>query len=457
MVDRFRYTTGESEELGLRRLEELEAHIASGLVHDETLLFDAITGVLAPARDHDVYRFIVEVLDRPRPVRERGAEESDPSPLPDLGVTLVEAAEPQNTEAIVARLRRERDVEPRVPGWLAATPGRSGGNRTLVGAEGADDSNGAERAPAVSRRGLPRRVTPRPGSTEPLGRLEVPGWNRGPHPGLEPTPILSHAVRPVHTALLTATLVALAYLGLHARPGPGAGPSVASVTPVPGARAGDSADLDPVDALTASEHFAFHGMVDAMDTLARRHRVFRVPPAWLEGEYLADASAYPQVGAYWVRYLVFVRTLRREDERLFRRSFVRHLVGLEVPSAVVSLRLAQAMDRFESSRPLREAKYDRMEDLALAGIELHRLLVERDAELEYVPLDRAFGVPDPVLQVRAGDEVLQDRLYEIMDRIFGDLEAIHGSTRWTRDALNDGVLSSLRPTGGGPPAGEGAR
>ena len=183
-------------------------------------------------------------------------------------------------------------------------------------------------------------------------------------------------------------LLGVAYLGLYAQPGDSLDVAEGSAGPVPVVTESPAtASLDPVDALAASEGVAFHHMVQAMDSVAREHRVFDVPAAWLEPEYLADASAHPQVGSYWVRYLVFVRDLRREDERLFRRSFVTRMADLDVSPSVLSLRLAQALGSFHEGQPEWERLYDHMEDLARAGIEFHRLLVERDRDLEYVPPD----------------------------------------------------------------------
>lgn len=210
--------------------------------------------------------------------------------------------------------------------------------------------------------------------------------------------------------------------------------------------------LDPRgigDRLAASEGIAFQHMVEGMDRLAREHRIFQVPAEWLEGAYLADAASHPHIEAYWERYLFFVEDLRAHDAALFRQSFASRMEELEVTPAVRSLRLAQAMDRFDESQPVRDSMYARMEDLARAGLTLHDLMVARADDIQHTPVTRVSAVRDPFLQIHTEDDQLQERIYDLLDRIFDDLQALHGETRWTRNALNDGVLESIRSTGGG--------
>ncbi|MGD2069894.1 MAG: hypothetical protein PVI57_14580, partial [Gemmatimonadota bacterium] len=253
--------------------------------------------------------------------------------------------------------------------------------------------------------------------------------------------------RTFYTIGLSAILVlAAAYLALDAQ----------ASAPLDGVvRAGgpDFVAPDPIaprglaSRLAETEGIAFQHMVAGMDSLARAHQVFNVPPVWLEGRYLANAAAHAEVKRYWERYLSFVQDLRGQDDALFRRSFVSRMESLDVAQSVVSLRLAQALRRFEASQPLREDMYDHMEDLARSGLELHDLMVRRAIDVRYTPADQASAVRDPFLEIYTEDEALQQQIYDLIDRIFDDLEALHGESRWTRDRLNDGVLQSIRATG----------
>lgn len=247
--------------------------------------------------------------------------------------------------------------------------------------------------------------------------------------------------------LMAILVLSAAYLALDAQASapldggarPRAGPDFVAPDPI--------APRGLASRLAETEGIAFQHMVAGMDSLARAHQVFNVPPVWLEGRYLANAAAHPEVKQYWERYLSFVQDLRIQDDALFRRSFLSRMESLDVAQSVVSLRLAQALRRFEASQPLREDMYDHMEDLARGGLDLHDLMVRRAVDVRYTPADQASAVRDPFLEIYTEDEALQQQIYDLIDRIFDNLEALHGESRWTRDRLNDGVLQSIRATG----------
>lgn len=201
--------------------------------------------------------------------------------------------------------------------------------------------------------------------------------------------------------------------------------------------------------LASTQDAAFVHMVQGVDSLARHFDVTRVPAVWLDARYLADAARYDEVGAYWERYLAFVREARREDRALFRQGFVARLHELGVSPTVISMRLAQAARSFDESRPRRDSLYSRMEETAVAALDLHALLEERTADLEYDPIQADRAPRDPFLQIATEDDELRESIWRHLDRVFDGLEALHGSAPWTRGDPTDAALERLRSQGVG--------
>lgn len=467
MPARFRYCTPDGREVELSGQEALERQVRDGRLTAETPLYDAETDQLGPAGEHDAFRRAVEepAAAAPEPDRPTPA----PSALPDLGVTLAPSEEVvETTDQIVRRLEEERasDLETSADrgatdpalvdpynetlrswgppdGPDRSTPRDGSGGRQSGGSSRGRDVGGGRRAV-----GAPRSTPP--GLRIPPTRTDLSaGLGGRGEPKAATAPPSGRGGR-VRSGVAAALLLALVGGAGFLLTGAETGRSAESPDPDPGATAQAPGPLDPAgiaDRLAASEGIAFAHMVDGMAVLARRHGVAHVPRAWLEGGYFASAADHPEVRAYWTRYTGFVEELRRRDEGLFRESFVNRLESLEVGSAVISLRLAQAMYRFGSSRARRDTVYTRMDDLARAALELHDLLVERSDELSYEPVVGPGISRDPFLQVHSDDPGLKEEVWALLERIFDDLEALHGETRWSRDRLNEGVLDGLRATG----------
>jgi hypothetical protein len=190
-------------------------------------------------------------------------------------------------------------------------------------------------------------------------------------------------------------------------------------------------------------------MVLAMDSVRRAHDLMGGPEGWLDGHYLATASAYPHVGDYWRRYRAYVSDLRAQDTALFRAGFIERMRqdGLEGP--VVQMRLARALDEFRSSQPEREALYQGMDVLAERALALHTLLLERESDVEYDPVQPGSVSRDPVIEAFPRDAELRDQIWELLDEIFEAMDVVQGGVPGTRDQLGDAALREILQSGGG--------
>src|SRR5690606_3938365 len=148
-----------------------------------------------------------------------------------------------------------------------------------------------------------------------------------------------------------------------------------------------------------------------------------VPPIWLDGRYLADAPAYPEVREVWARYLGSVGAVRARENEHYRTAYLSALDDARVTGATRTLRLASAGSAFEGSSAARDAHYDRVTELASAALDLHDFLVAHAEGIAYEPAVGLRVSADPVLQAAAADPTVQAELEAALDRVLDALSA----------------------------------
>jgi hypothetical protein len=469
---RFLYLGKSGSQTEVASLDDLRLLIEKGTVEEVTPLFDVLTQSWAPARSHAVYRLL---CDEAR--GESGAAATAPPvTLPDLGLTVTAAAPSlSSTDQAVRDLMRERERE----GDPDRKPRDSWSNSTSWGARqtasaGVAPPEVARVAPsdAASRSAPAPRTAPVPGPLAQRGearKAPAPAAVRAqPQPDDDaPVAVPAHP-RPIGPSLLAMTvpfdrlrdwvLNRIARLAEH-RFAPAflvatgiAGLLVVLVTAVRGAGPQDAgapttiAGPDVrglVGRFALAEDSGFRHMVAGIDSLRRAYDVVDVPSAWLEGRYLADATRYPEVEEYWVRYRAFLNAVEATDTALFRAGFAAQLRDEGVQGPVLSLRLSQAMGSFEETQPTRSSMYLHMDELARASLALHELLVEREPDITYEPALARRLSRDPVVEALPLDTLLRDRMWVLLDRIFASLERLSGDLGANRDNLTEALLQGV--------------
>ena len=397
MTFRFRYLGPDGGEVEVDSLEGLRALMESGKVGELTLLYDVLTGEWA--RAHAVVRLLLE---------EEGSEGG--GELPDLGLTVsfqAPALEPDPDRAIRSLLReREEDVPSALrPSQEIALPPR------------------ASTAVARPSRPIVRRASKVP--VRPPRKVDQK-W-------LPSAMILTGSM-----GLLLVLVVAV-----------GKSSDMASLPAVSPAETGSASVAGPdlsrlVARFALAKASGFQSMVAGMDSLSRAHDVVEVPPVWLEGVYLSDASSYPEVEGFWLRYRDFIQDVQASDTALFRSGFVRDVTGEGLGDALLSMRLSRALGEFRDTQPERAEVYSEMEELARAVLALHGLLVERADDIDYDPAIQVGISREPVAEAVAEDTVLRDPMWTLLERIFASLDGLGGDLGGSRDNLIDMLLQRVQ-------------
>jgi len=185
---------------------------------------------------------------------------------------------------------------------------------------------------------------------------------------------------------------------------------------------------------------AFRGMLEAVDSLASLRGLPPTPgPEWLEGIYLAYASRFPGVGAYWTAVGDFVEGIRTSEDALFRARLEAKVGALDLPGSSREILLEAGLGHFERSRLPRLRVYAELEGIARTAADLHQLLVEREDDIDYEPFTVSGVSRDPVIEAVPTDPPLAERMWSSIDRVTRGLQGLEAleavSTRGILDAL----------------------
>jgi hypothetical protein len=443
---RFLYLNEAGEEVEVGGVEELRACVAMGRVDENTLLYDSVTREWAPARAHSAYRILADEIAAP------GDGDGWPTLSPPRGRAEEKPAAPPESVDLPELTPL---LEPEVPDAVARFLEQQERNRRLEVDEPEPTPHGdfhvVERADELAERTAVPEPHPspppahqhgeeaRPDDPPPAEPFEVPVPRirvAGPPRTISRSPV-GRRRRRVAAVLGVALVIFVAWGVLQFGDGAEAG----DLPTAPGIRPGPS--VGQPDAITAVQGSAFRDMVTVMDSLRAVHDVVHGPAGWLDGHYLATASAYPHVEAYWRRYQRYVVELRARDTALFRAGFVRRLreEGLEGP--VIQMRVARAVEEFRASQPVRDTLYQGMETLAARSLELHALLLERESDVEYDPVQLGSVSRDPVIEAFPSDPELREQIWGLLDGIFEAMDVVQGGVPGSRDQLSDAPLREI--------------
>ncbi|HSW28065.1 MAG TPA: hypothetical protein VLH75_01110 [Longimicrobiales bacterium] len=167
---------------------------------------------------------------------------------------------------------------------------------------------------------------------------------------------------------------------------------------------------------------------------------------WLAGIYLADASRFKDVQAFWEGIGTFVDQVRDSDTRVFHERYQARLAELGVAADTAAILLERADSGFLSTREDRFEAYALMGDLVTAALDLHEFLLVNEAKIEYAPA--AGGVSrDPVLEAVPATKELGEEMWDRVDRITAALDAMGTLDKVTTERLTAVLFDRIRRAG----------
>lgn len=449
----FLYLDKDGVETKVETLDDLRRCVEDGRIGEDTLLYDARSREWGPARVHTAYRSVVGDPSPDEPLEDGSAGEGAGDDLGEEGLALTDAVPDTVGRFLEKRARERREEDERRATALDELPLVD--ESTVWASDERDD----ERDDDPGAAGDDRVERDTPSTAERAGGES--GDRAPPRPPAalpsrpDPTPVTVQVNATGGRSrrrrrLWTAATVVLTTAGLLAARSVFSGSDAAETGTEPVVDTGPPPAANPeLEArIREAEGSAFQDMIVAMDSLRSLHEVTGGPRDWLSGRYLAHASEFGDVEAYWERYRAYVGELRSRDEELFRRGFVERLERSGLEGAVLSMRLARATEQFRSTGASRDTVYTAMDEMAQAALDLHRLLVEREDDIAYTPVRPGVVTRDPVLEAVPNDEELRNRIWDTLDRLFARMDVVLGGVPGSGNQLSDAALEGIRSTAG---------
>jgi hypothetical protein len=455
MKARFRIRRGE-QEVRAETLQEFVALVRSGDISRDDLLQDKLTGEWGPAWAHPVYQLAMDPLAAV-PADDGPMGESDTS---EGGAELEDGPEPDELDGVdegeAGSSEDVKDMDFAMELVDEERPSPEEEAQAFIEAmerERLEDSDGPEEELFA---GLEAVERPRARATAwaddlPETLAESVSSVSDPDPDDIPDgPVVSGGGRRRALGVLGVAFLALGVTAAVAHPAFRFEAPFKDHAPTREAR---NDVLRPRPAPTDADLRleARTGFLRDVDALRQNFSLGRVPPRWLEGRYLADASDYPEVGRFWTNYLRYVERVYGMEDDLYREAYLSVLDREGMGGPLRSLRLAGAMDDFRARAADRQNGYAGVWELALAARSLHDLLLEVEDDVTWEPADSRQLSADPVTEAVAGTPEVQARLDAALDRVLTALYDVTGGGRdvsarpsdWLARALADGV-----PAGG---------
>jgi hypothetical protein len=162
-----------------------------------------------------------------------------------------------------------------------------------------------------------------------------------------------------------------------------------------------------------------------VDSLRSVHGLPNAPPReWLSGSYLASASEFAHVRAFWDGYSSLVGELRRRDPELFLETAVR-AASVPDPERARSIG-AYLEDRYRAVRPDRRDRYIQLALVARRALELHDFLEVHEAEIRFTPATGPVIPVDPIMEAEVERSEIRSELLSRMDALFQALDMSRG-------------------------------
>ncbi len=166
---------------------------------------------------------------------------------------------------------------------------------------------------------------------------------------------------------------------------------------------------------------------------------------WLGGQYLAGASQFPDIAAFWSGIGSFLDGIRSGDRQLFHDKMVASAAARGIAADTVAMLMERADAGFVAAQNSRDAVYATTAVLVESSLGLHEFLVANEANIEYRPANSSTA--DPILEAVPNSTALGEDVLERVDRVTEALADLGTLDRVTRQRLTSALTARLQQIG----------
>jgi hypothetical protein len=179
---------------------------------------------------------------------------------------------------------------------------------------------------------------------------------------------------------------------------------------------------------------------EILRALPAREGVPAEPPSrWLAGDYLANASRFDDVQAFWTGMERFLRVMQASEDSAFAAALDAHVAASGLPADTADLLEARVLAGFRATARERGAIYQQGRGVAEAALRLHAFLRENESRIAYEP-----GVSsDPVLEAVPATSELGEEMWDRVGDITEAMDSLDFLDRVTTARFVDAVIRRL--------------
>jgi len=166
---------------------------------------------------------------------------------------------------------------------------------------------------------------------------------------------------------------------------------------------------------------------------------------WLGGNYLANASQFASIEAFWSGMGAFIDGVRAADWGLYHDKLVEGAQAAGLGAEEASMIVERADSGFSAASATRAEVYATLEGVVDAALALHQYLVENEANIEYRPA--ATSTADPILEAVPSSTAIGDRMLELVDDVTEGLSDLGSLDRVTRERLVTALTGRIQQVG----------
>ncbi len=158
-----------------------------------------------------------------------------------------------------------------------------------------------------------------------------------------------------------------------------------------------------------------------VDSLRADLGLANTPPGiWLSGQYLGNASDFPEVPAFWRGYGELVEQMRANDRPIYAATVRARAGELEEADSRAAIE-GYFTERYAALLPARRERFYYLELAAANALALHAFLVENQERILYTPASGSVAL-DPVLEAGSLDPAVQSELEQRLDQVLAALD-----------------------------------
>jgi len=166
---------------------------------------------------------------------------------------------------------------------------------------------------------------------------------------------------------------------------------------------------------------------------------------WLSGNYLANASQFASVEAFWTSMGGFMDGVRAADWRRYHDELVEgaQAAGLDVDAAAMVVQRADS--GYVAAADARAAAYEVLDQVVDAALSLHSFLLDNEDAIDYRPASSSTA--DPILEAVPSSAAIGDRMLDLVDAVTEGLSDMGSLDRVTRERLVTALTTRVQQVG----------